>query len=136
LLTDPTNQHESFRRFLSSLAHFLENFLEGHSSKDYTKSSTLKCYAVLYLHGLRIPLIPMWFGSSKSSRESLIVMSYALTTTHRPRQPQVLLSNLVVSSLVLEYDKLNDLYCTKNLISYFCMINLKFSLYDSNAEEV
>jgi len=43
LLTDPTNQHESFQRVLSSLARLPRNFPVGHPSKDYSKSSTLNC---------------------------------------------------------------------------------------------
>jgi len=38
---DPTNQHESFQRVLSSLARLLGNFPVGHPSQNCSKSSTL-----------------------------------------------------------------------------------------------
>jgi len=90
------NQHESFQCILSSFARFLENFSEGHPSKDYFKSSTLNCgvfmewttkkkmhivdigdtkqflyvfiepYAFPYLYDLGITLIPMWIGLSRN----------------------------------------------------------------------
>jgi len=47
-------------------------------------------HAVPYLHGLRIPLIAMWFGSSRSCWEQLIVVPCASASTRCPRQPWVL----------------------------------------------
>jgi len=46
-MIDPTNQHESFSAFLSSLARLPENFPVGHRSKDYSKSSTLNCEVIM-----------------------------------------------------------------------------------------
>ncbi|AES94277.1 hypothetical protein MTR_5g012740 [Medicago truncatula] len=43
LPTDPTNQHESFQRVLSSLARLLGNFPVGHPSKNCSTSNTLNC---------------------------------------------------------------------------------------------
>ena len=42
-MTDPTNQHKTFQYALSSLAHFLGNFPEGHPSQNCSKPSTLNC---------------------------------------------------------------------------------------------
>ncbi|KEH33537.1 hypothetical protein MTR_3g045530 [Medicago truncatula] len=43
LPTNPTNQHESFQRVLSSLARLPGNLSVGHPSQNCSKSSTLNC---------------------------------------------------------------------------------------------
>ncbi|KAH1209554.1 hypothetical protein GmHk_15G044060 [Glycine max] len=50
---DPTNQHKTFQRVLSSLTRFLGNFPEALPSHNYSKSNTLKCEFILEPHRIR-----------------------------------------------------------------------------------
>ncbi|KAG4907431.1 hypothetical protein JHK82_056090 [Glycine max] len=46
-IINPTNQHKTFQRVLSSLTHFMGNFPEGYSSHNYSKPITLNCRVLM-----------------------------------------------------------------------------------------
>jgi len=71
-------------------------------------------HVVSYLHDLKIPLIPMWFNSSRSCREPLIVVSCAPTTTLLPS------SVVGVTLCVNSYKRVNFYFNCSNvpMLSY------------------
>ncbi|KAH1250115.1 hypothetical protein GmHk_05G013340 [Glycine max] len=52
-MTDPTNQHKTFKHALFSLTRFLGNSTKSHSSHNYSKPSTLNyLYSLIHAQSL------------------------------------------------------------------------------------